>query len=154
MIFLLSFLPSRYRIFLSCFPFFYFSFAFFFFSSSFPCLWSMICDEYKQRARISLYQRSRVFNVVQPLHDNDSERTCGEEKEKNKRSGERHASRNGWRVWRTEWTKSSVQINIKRIFKLNATKYLVVCSCVVNEVRAVLISTSCSFTASRSRFLS
>lgn len=42
----------------------------------------MICDEYKQRARISLYQRSRVFNVVQPLHDNDSERTRVAKKKK------------------------------------------------------------------------
>lgn len=58
------------------------------------------------------------------------------------------ASRNGWRVRRTEWTKSSVQINIKRIFKLNATKYLVVCSCVMNEVRAVLDFFSASFASS------
>lgn len=58
------------------------------------------------------------------------------------------ASRNGWRVRRTEWTKSSVQINIKHIFKLNATKYLVVCSCVMNEVRAVLDFFSASFASS------
>lgn len=37
--------------------------------------------------------------------------------------------------------KINLQINIKRIFKLNATKYLFVFSCVVNEIRAALVFT-------------